>query len=565
MTWNLARLESTLKELRAFGDDTTLIECKRAKSEMPETLGPSLSAFANMPEGGTILLGVDEAAGFVISGVDNPAAMEKRLADFNRQAIKPAPQLEFEHIATLNGAVIAVTVIPVLPTLRPARYKGKPYLRQADGDYVMNSNDLRMVQLASLHSFEAVENDFRIIPGQGMEQLEEGLLRTFLATVRQRSARLSKVNDDTTLLNILNVITQDEQLRLAGLYAMGFYPQSTQPSLAATAAVRVPRSATGIRHKNLDYFSGPLPELLEDTVEWVRRNTTTTSQYDQKGFLIDVPEFPPSAIRELVANALVHRDLGVSLEVGQQVEIRITDTALIIQNPGGLKGLSPAQLTSPQLTKVAVNQRLYEIAKYLETADGQRIIEGEGGGIREVLIALKERGLPAPEFIDNGVSFKVLLRRGSRFNQEEIDWVNSLNDDLSPIEQDILITLRRGETYSFSRLQNEFSPYANEQLEEVVQSLVGKRLVQISNGQFFLDTGESQDLLDAEELKSLGKNVPTVAAHLHEAHELTVKELSKQTGLSPSQVRYALSPLLKAGLVTMHGGQGSSTTTYLLS
>lgn len=42
------------------GFDSTEIEVKAARGGLPQNLGQTLSAFANMPDGGTLILGVDE-------------------------------------------------------------------------------------------------------------------------------------------------------------------------------------------------------------------------------------------------------------------------------------------------------------------------------------------------------------------------------------------------------------------------------------------------------------------------------------------------------------------------
>lgn len=49
-----------------------------------------------------------------------------------------------------------------------------------------------------------------------------------------------------------------------------------------------------------------------------------------------------------------------------------------------------------------------------DSRKGSAIIEGEGGGIREVFRACKERGLSRPQLIDTGVQSKALLWRPAR-------------------------------------------------------------------------------------------------------------------------------------------------------
>lgn len=124
----------------------------------------------------------------------------------------------------------------------------------------------------------------------------------------------------------------------------------------------------------------------------------------------EVPQLPLRAARELVANALVHRDLGPhTMETGKAIQIRVTPEKLTIQSPGGLRGTSLAQLESIEHAQAAVSQLLYQITKKLKTADGASVFEGDSGGIREVFEAANKWGLPRPVLNDTGVQFTARL------------------------------------------------------------------------------------------------------------------------------------------------------------
>lgn len=53
-------IPETVARLRESGNDTFNVEVKAAASAMPKDIDETLSAFANMPEGGLILLGLSE-------------------------------------------------------------------------------------------------------------------------------------------------------------------------------------------------------------------------------------------------------------------------------------------------------------------------------------------------------------------------------------------------------------------------------------------------------------------------------------------------------------------------
>lgn len=573
MSWKDARLAETLAELRAFGDDTTLVECKTAAGGVPDNIGETLCAFANMPQAGTIILGVSERKGFEVTGVENPAEMEKAIASLNRNTVSPAPQLTFSHHIIDGKHVVVVEIAPLMPSEKPAFFRNKAYLRQADGDYEMNSNDQKMLELSALTEHQQPHFDFQTVPGTDTGVLDPEILKQYITSVRQSRSRVAKIEDDAQLLQVTNVSDNQGNIRLGGLYGLGYLPQSVEPALGATVAVRLSRGDGIGRHKNLKEIEGPLPVMLVEVMDWIRQNSDTVSRYTEDGHLVDEPEFPPTAIREVLANALVHRDLGPSLDVGKKVEIRITEKMLVVVSPGGLRGLSASQLESPELTKAPVNKRLYEIARYLRTADGERFIEGEGGGIQEILTATREARLPKPRFIDSGVSFKVLFPRGSRFTEAENQWLKELQGkrgrQLTPTEEDLLVNLRNHGGATLRHIVQLYTPLGERTCKRMLEQLLDRGFLDQQDGIYGV-AGEDMSTVgqqvsthvDRPLLAAMGKNVPAVYNAIGIGESVTLKDLCEETGLSAAQVRYALDPLLAGNHVVMIGGQGRKATVY---
>lgn len=573
MSWNDARLAETLAELRAFGDDTTLVECKTAAGGLPDNIGETLCAFANMPQAGTIILGVSERKGFEVTGVENPAEMEKAIASLNRNTVSPAPQLTFSHHIIDGKHVVVVEIAPLMPSEKPAFFRNKAYLRQADGDYEMNSNDQKMLELSALTEHQQPHFDFQTVPGTDTGVLDPEILKQYITSVRQSRSRVARIEDDAQLLQVTNVSDNQGNIRLGGLYGLGYLPQSVEPALGATVAVRLSRGDGIGRHKNLKEIEGPLPVMLVEVMDWIRQNSDTVSRYTEDGHLVDEPEFPPTAIREVLANALVHRDLGPSLDVGKKVEIRITEKMLVVVSPGGLRGLSASQLESPELTKAPVNKRLYEIARYLRTADGERFIEGEGGGIQEILTATREARLPKPRFIDSGVSFKVLFPRGSRFTEAENQWLKELQEkrgrQLTPTEEDLLVNLRNHGGATLRHIVQLYTPLGERTCKRMLEQLLDRGFLDQQDGIYGV-AGEDMSTVgqqvsthvDRPLLAAMGKNVPAVYNAIGIGESVTLKDLCEETGLSAAQVRYALDPLLAGNHVVMVGGQGRKATVY---
>lgn len=556
MNWTLDSLTEQLAELRRLHRDSTDIEVKRA-SELPENLPETTCAFANMPSGGTIILGVDENRDFEVVGVADAAALEEALISQTRNSVKPAPMIECETFTLEGKQVLVAQVNPVPLQNRPAHYRGVAYLRQSDGDYEMNDADLALVEIQKLSHSENFQFDVAPVLNSSTRDLDSVRVKSFLEAARAGSRILSKKIDDQELLETLNIVTVKGELTLAGIYALGEYPQGKAPQLRITAAVQLPREGGSVRTRNMQDFEGPLPDLLESALTWVKQNAPTQNVYDSSGHMRKESVYPLPAVRELIANALVHRDLSPNSD-GKWVEIRLCDDRLVISNPGGLRGVSVKQLESATLSKNAVNPRLYDIAKRVRT---------EGAGIQEVLRQTRQALLAKPQLIDTGVQFTAILYGASVFSEAELEWLRSIGGDgLTAVEKHLLVGLRKGESWHLSRILNEFSPITVAEAEKLMHGLKKRGFIESDNKTFTLGAHSENQAprVEKEEttLAKITKNAPTIAHALELKPEQSFEELLRTTGLSQGQLRFALDKLQAVGLVVREGGWGVHGTTY---
>lgn len=400
---DFAQLVAAFRQRRG---DTAAVEVKSAAGGTPR-LVETLCAFANMPDGGTIVLGLDERRGFKPVALSGVAELEAGIASQARGEVSPPPLLSFSTNTFEGGQVVVVGVAGLPLHDRPAVAGGKAYLRQSDGDYVMSDQEIGQIELLKTQAKHPTHPDRQPVPGMTAADLDAELLAAYLFNVRQSSRRYRSL-DDQKVLHYTNVTASDGTVTLAGLYAMGIAPQVASPSLGVTAAVRL-GSGADERVQDLVHLSGPIPDLLEEAMNWVRRNARSAMGYDAAGNGVDRDEFPMRAVRELVANALVHRNLDPITD-SKRVEIRLVDDRLVIASPGGLWGVSESQLGTPE-GKSAVNPVLYEICKHVRMPDGSRVIEGEGGGIREANEALGNAGFEPVHFRDQTIRMTAIIER----------------------------------------------------------------------------------------------------------------------------------------------------------
>ncbi|OLO85480.1 ATP-binding protein [Actinomyces naeslundii] len=563
MIVDLNDLTEALARLALEGGDCLEIEAKTFSEYSRSALGPTLSAFANLPGGGTILLGVGEDPVSVI-GVQHPHELQQALVSQARQGFSTEIAVDTHAITVEGKTVIAANVQEAPVNSKPCRWKetGSAYLRQYDGDYRMSQQEEQ--QLLLRH--QRPRQDSIAVPGTSVDNLDNELVQRFLRAVRAGSTALSGQPDAEVLVN-LNILTEEGETTRAGLYALGRYPQRQFPGLSITAAVTGTNDA--VRATDRLTIAGPLPQMLTDAVDWVARTTQTRIRFGDDGHGRDVHEFPLIAVRELIANALIHRDLSEPA-LSKGVEIRLLHDRLIISSPGGLWGLSVDQLGTRD-GKSAVNEHLYTICTFATDYEGRRVIEGLGSGIREVRSALREADMEPVRFQDTGVRFTALLPRSALLSPEDLTWLSGLEaQDLGVEQRHALVEMRHGKSWTNSSYRRHFgcdSQQARRQLQELVDRGYAEARGQRGSTSYVLASDGARPASDVKavtipaEISALSTNAPTVWACLEDGPR-TRQQIVEATHLSPRQVMYALKHLTTAGAVLIDGRQGDTTTRY---
>ena len=226
----------------------------------------------------------------------------------------------------------------------------------------------------------------RIEPGLSVDALDRDEVERFIAQARQRAAfSLEKVEPDE-LLERLH-LGSAEEIRVGGLLLFGRDPQRFVPQAVIRArAVRGASSDTAS-------IEGTLPRQIEAAVEFVMRNVKVRPRRD--GVVReDLPELPLDAVREVVANAVAHRDYRSTAPI----QLRLDDDGLDLWNPGHLP--SPLTIASLRERHPSIPPNPY-IARALYLAG---YIEEWGTGTLRVIAAMQQAGNPEVLFETTGDS-----------------------------------------------------------------------------------------------------------------------------------------------------------------
>jgi len=402
-------LSALVAQLRQAGGDVTSVEAKSAAGGLPESLASTLSALANLPGGGTIILGLDEGTGFQPVRLTNPQALKQGLAAKARGYVPPV-RLEIED-GTVDGARIVVAQVGECDrSAKPCRVasSGKAYIRGYDGDFVLSD----LEEQAFLAARKPPMFDRSPVDGATTSDLDEALLASFVDSVRKNDpSGRGRFSDRDELLRRSGVLHSDGRPTVAGVLAMGVYPQQWFPRFVIQAAAApLAEGPAEARARNQETIDGPIPHMLDRAMDWARRTFGTAIVNMPDGSVHDRYAYPLVAFRELIANALIHRDLD-DWSSGLATEVRLRRDRLVITNPGGLYGITVDRLGRDAVTS-ARNARLVAICQHVHSAEtGARAVEALASGIPIVTSALAEVGLPPAHFIDSGISFTVILNQ----------------------------------------------------------------------------------------------------------------------------------------------------------
>ncbi|MCK9548057.1 MAG: hypothetical protein M0Q37_06050 [Sphaerochaeta sp.] len=260
-----------------------------------------------------------------------------------------------------------------------------------------------------VYSYDAYRNrikdDIRPIAGSTYAMLRDEMVRRYLVAVKRERPNIAAHASDDEILELMGIISKSVPT-LAGLQIFGKYPQGLFPQLSVTAVV-VPGTMMGestetqARFLANERLDGTIEEMLDGSMNFVERNMRVRTVIDEKGRRADEGEFPLKAVREIVLNALVHRDYSIHTE-GTPVTIRMFSDRMEVTNKGGLFGRNTIEIL-PMTNPDTRNPHLATILEAL------RVVENQSSGIDTIRAEMERAGLPPPRFISQRGEFTAIL------------------------------------------------------------------------------------------------------------------------------------------------------------
>jgi len=394
-----------LELIQKYKCETSTLEIKSAEQGCPKHLYDTLSSFSNQDDGGTIIFGIDETKGYKETGVYDSHDIQKKI---NEQCLQMEPVVRpLLTVAEKDNKYFVAAEIPGADiTDRPVFYQGKgrvkgSYIRVGDSDEPMTEYEV--------YSYEAYrkkyQDDIRVIERASVASLNQALLAEYLEQVKKGKPKLAVISDEE--IYELMSIKRENNATLSAVMNFSLYPQAYFPQMCIIATV-VPGIEMGVVGEQGERFldnqriEGNIPEMLDGAMQFVSRNMRTKTIINPNtGKREDRTDYPITAIREAVLNALVHRDYSIHTE-GMPVQLIMFEDRIEIRNPGGIYG----RIRIDQLGKVQPDTRNPVIASELEVL---KITENRYSGIPTIRRTMQEYELPEPVFADERGTFIVKL------------------------------------------------------------------------------------------------------------------------------------------------------------
>ena len=370
------------------------VEWKEMLPKNSEKYVKTVIAFANT-QGGRLIIGVKDETREVV-GIDSDSAFGIMDSIANAVADSCIPQIVPDiELRTMDGrTVIVVTVAPGPNRPYYLKAKGKEngtYIRVAGTSRPAHPEKIKELEMEGMHiswdelaciGYAATEEKVEKLCKDIMKYRKEaGLPKREMSYTQLMNWKILKAGEDSVMAsNAFALLTSDY-----------FSFSKTQ-----CAVFKGKERSVFLDKKE---FTGPIYEQIEDAIIFVLRNIRLEAKIE--GMIRkECYELPIEAIREMIINAHCHRNLMDE----SCIQVAVYDDRLEVTSPGGLyNGLTYDEIMSghSKLRNRAVARVFNQMG----------LIESWGTGIRRIVKAAENYGLPTPEIQVFDNMFRINLYR----------------------------------------------------------------------------------------------------------------------------------------------------------
>lgn len=373
------------------------LDWKSDLSDKSDRIAQHISAFANNINGGYLVFGLNDNGSFCELDKNKTDEIIQKIGNIARNNVTPPIAIEHDIIA-YEGNKILIIKIPE-STNKPVYLRGRTiedsYKRSAGQTVKMSKQEVKnLISMAIDVDFEmqtallniSIDEVLALLDFDSYFTLLDRRLPDTKSGILQVLAQDDLVKTHSQSYDILNLgailfckdINNFKNLKRKAVRVIRY--KGTSRINSAKEQVGIRGYATGFEGL-INYILGQLPsnEIIKDAIRE------------------DVRIYPEVAIREFVANALIHQDFYIS---GTGVMIEIFDDRIEITNPGvPLVDIDRFIDTAPK----SRNEKLASLMRRLG------VCEERGSGIDRAIDEIELSQLPAPKFIKGEDYTRVIM------------------------------------------------------------------------------------------------------------------------------------------------------------
>jgi len=422
----------------------------------PSRLAATLVGMANA-SGGVVLLGISPRSA-EIQGISDAREVVDRVF---QAALLSDPPLVLPIPTTLKVGKACVLWISV-PSGLPHVYnlEGRFLGREGRQTNPLSARQLRQLLLER----GVVQFESQVPPGAKFDDLDPVQVEAYLEALHLPGNEPPNARDILLQRGCLKLIDNGLYPTYTGLLVFGRHPQQWLPN-ATLLAARFP-SVAYIDHYIKRDIRGTLPEQLRQAEAFLRDNLRSMVRLVGLAHLESL-EYPFEAVRELLVNAVAHRDYNIQ---GDNIHLHIFSDRLEVHSPGGLPG--PVTLDN------LLEARFSRNAVIVQVLSDMGFIERLGYGLDRVVAVMRQKNMRPPLFEEVGGTFRVTLYSAMEMqvdSQDALTLLSTYNSlDLNPRQQKALGYLALHKRITNSEYQEQCPDVHPETLRRDLADLVSR-------------------------------------------------------------------------------------------
>lgn len=358
----------------------------------------TLCAFANT-QGGVLHVGIDDTG--KTKGVKNTKKLLEDLPSKIKETLNVVAGVKVKKSNNLETIEVKIT-----QSEAAVSYKGKYYVRSGSTTQELNGSDLQSFLL------QKSNKAWELMPelNTSAKDIKVETIAFFKDKVKDKRPLASSEGNLEQLLINLHLKIKGNLLR-AGILLFGLNPQKYYPG----SFVKIGKFSNDEVLIDSIEIRGNLFDQAVAVMDALKTKYLSSSVHIEGLFRNVNLEYPESALREAIINAIAHKDYA-----GSHIQIKVYPDKLTFWNPGEL----PRDLTIQALRKKHPsrprNERIAEMFHYTG------LIESWGTGTMKMITECKNAGLPEPIFEEINGGISVVFSKDI-YTQEYLD-KNNVNE-----------------------------------------------------------------------------------------------------------------------------------------